>query len=344
MDKWTISNKQFFLFLFILQTGTVFISVQSRVINAAAQNAWIVFTIVSFLHIFILILFNKYYMYFQPNKLEKWMYQLYWYAVVVIFLAYIDFILQLWAFPLTPPYIVIGLLVLISLYANLSKYAVIFNISIILIPFIFLFFAMLSLSTKDLIWTNLFPIGQISIKQWVDGAGQTLYAFVGIEAYLLLRPFVKDHQAITTRKIILYQSLLTLFFVLTILYVLLFFALEEIKIVPVTIMYLLKSQEITFLQRLDLFFTYIWMTWSIISIALFMFLGLQFYKSMHKRSVKFTIVIHLILIILPLFLISREVVKKSHDVLLYGHLFFGLLFPLFIMFKGWRKALREKSN
>ncbi|TQR20687.1 GerAB/ArcD/ProY family transporter [Psychrobacillus vulpis] len=344
MAKFTISNKQLFLFLFILQTGTVFISFQSRVINAAEQNAWIVFVIVSGLHLLLLILFDKYYKYFKMNKFEKWLYQLYWYSIVVIFLTYIDFVLKLWAFPLTPAFIVISLMAIISLYANLSKYAVIFNISVILIPFIFVFFAMLSLSTKDLTWTNFFPIGEIELKQWMEGFGKTIYAFIGIEAYLILRPFVQDKKQITYRKIALYQLIFTLFFVITIIYSLLFFSLKEIQIIPVTIMYLLKSQEITFLQRLDLFFTYIWMTWSVISITLFMFLGLHLYKTMYTRSIKFTVFIHIVVSILPAFFITREMVKKLHDGLLYTHLFFGILFPLFIMLRGWRKSLREKNS
>ncbi|WP_313890793.1 GerAB/ArcD/ProY family transporter [Psychrobacillus sp.] len=343
MTKWTLSNKQLFLFLFILQTGTVFISVQSRVIKAAEQNSWLIFIAVSLFHLFILHIFNKYYKYFQLNKFEKWLYQIYWYTIVVTFLAYIDFILEVWAFPQTPAYIVISLMVIVSLYANLSKYAVALNISVILIPFIVIFLAMLSLATKDLIWTNLFPFGQIDSKQWIDGVGQTMYAFIGIEAFLILRPFVEDKKELKFRSIALYQLILTLFFVITILYVLLFFSLEEIKIIPVTIMYLLKSQEITFLQRLDLFFTYIWMTWSVISVVLFMFLGLSLYKTMYTRSIKFTVFIHFLVSILPLFLITRELVKKSHDILMYGHYFFGLLFPLFIMLKGWRKSLREKK-
>ncbi|QFF98920.1 spore gernimation protein [Psychrobacillus glaciei] len=341
MNKWTVSNKQLFLFLFIIQTGTIFITLQTRVIKAAEQNAWIVFTIVSFLHCVLLIIFNKYYKYFQLNKFEKWLFQIYWYVVVIIFLATIDFLLIVWVFPLTPHFIVIGLIVFISFYVNISKYAVPLNISVILIPFIILFLGALFLAVPDLIWTNLFPIGHIQKDQWIGGAKESLNAFIGLEAFLILRPFVQDKREIKTKQILSYQLALTLFFLITIMFTILFFPLEELKLIPVAITFLLKSQDVTFVERLDLFFTYIWMMWSIITVALFIFLGIHLYKTMHKRHFKFTVIIHLVIFICPLFLLSREILKTANDLLAYGHLFFGILLPLFILFKGWRKSLRE---
>ncbi|WP_391209243.1 GerAB/ArcD/ProY family transporter [Psychrobacillus sp. L4] len=341
MNKWTLSNKQLFLFLFIIQTGTIFITLQTRVIKAAEQNAWIVFTLVSFLHFLLLIIFNKYYKYFQLNKLEKWLYQIYWYVVVIIFLGTIDFILIVWVFPLTPHFIVIGIIVFISFYANISKYAVPLNISVILIPFIILFLGVLFLAVPDLIWTNLFPIGHIDKDQWIVGTKESLNAFIGLEAFLLLRPFVQDKREIKTKQILYYQLALTLFFLFTIIFTILFFPLEELKVIPVAIMFLLKSQDVTFVERLDLFFTYIWMMWSIITVSLFMFLGIHLYKTMHKPQLKFTVFIHLVIFICPIFLLSRDILKKANDLLVYGHLIFGILLPLFILFKGWRNSLRE---
>ncbi|MFJ8064956.1 GerAB/ArcD/ProY family transporter [Psychrobacillus sp. NPDC096426] len=342
MNKWTVSNKQLFMFLFVIQTGTIFITLQSRVINAAEQNAWIVFNLASVLHLILLIIFNKYYQYFQLNKFEKWLFQIYWYTVVIIFLATIGFLLIVWVFPLTPHWIVIGIIVFISFYANISKYAVPLNISIILIPFVFLFVGALFLSVPDLIWTNLFPLGHIDKKQWINGLEQSLDAFIGLEAFLILRPFVQDKKDLKTKQIVFYQIALTLFFLITILFSLLFFSLEDIKIIPIAIMYLLKSQGVTFVERLDLFFTYIWMTWSIITVTLFMFLGIHLYGTMHNKGhFKFTAIIHFIIFICPLFLLSRDILKKANDLLFYGHLIFGILLPLFILLKGWRKSLRD---
>lgn len=340
MNKWTLSNKQLFLFLFVIQTGTIFITLQSRIINAAGQNAWIIFTSISILHLVLLIIFNKYYRYFQLNKFEKWIFQIYWYSVVIVFLATIDFILIIWVFPLTPHFIVIGIIVFVSFYANVSKYAVPLNISVILIPFIVLFLAAILLAVPDLSWTNLFPIGHIDKAQWMGGIKQSLGAFIGIEAFLILRPFVQDKKELNTRKVIYYQIVLTVFFLFTIILSLLFFSLEELKIIPIAIMYLLKSQDVTFVERLDLFFTYIWMTWSVITVTLFMFLGIHLYSTMHKRHFQFTAIIHVIIFICPLFLLSRDVLKKANDLLMYGHVVFGVILPLFILLKGWRKSLR----
>ena len=50
-------------------------------------------------------------------------------------------------------------------------------------------------------------------------------------------------------------------------------------------MYILKSQEVTFVERLDLFFLYIWMIWSIITIALFSFSALYVHR-LHAKGIR----------------------------------------------------------
>ena len=90
-----------------------------------------------------LLLYERYYEDFKPGPIASWLYKGYWLLIIVAFISYIDYTLAVWAFPETPQFIVITIMVGISLYANLSRPETIMNLSVILIPLVPLFFVAL---------------------------------------------------------------------------------------------------------------------------------------------------------------------------------------------------------
>lgn len=91
--------------------------------------------------------------------------------------------------------------------------------------------------------------------------------------YLLYRPFLKQDTQVKGRPLFIYQLVIFVFYLISVLFTQMFFALDEIKLIPEPIMYILKSQEVTFVKRLDIFFVYIWLSWSIVTVMIF---GLSF--------------------------------------------------------------------
>ena len=189
------------------------------------------------------------------------------YSRIVAFISYIDYTLAVWAFPETPQFIVITIMVGISLYANLSRPETVMNLSVLLIPLIPLFFGSLFLAWPDFVWTNLFPVGQISGSDLLKGIIASQFTFIGIELYLFFRSHVHSGEKIKGFPLFIYQTIWMLFYLTSVVFVLLYFTLPDLKLIPEPLMYILKSQSVTFVERLDLFFIYIWMTWSIITIA-----------------------------------------------------------------------------
>lgn len=333
-----LSRTQFFLFLFIIQTGTVFLSFQTPYINVTGRDAWLVFIVVGILHYVLLLLYERYYEYFTPGPVVSWLYKGYWLLIIVSFISYINYTLKVWVFPDTPEIVVISIMVGVSLYANLSRAETVINLTVILVPLIPLFYFVLLLAWPEFIWTNLFPVAKIEGSDLLKGILVSQFTFIGIELFLFFRKHVDSTQKIKGFPLFIYQSLWMFFFFSSVLFSLLYFPLEEIVKIPEPIMYILKSQTFSFVERLDLFFIYMWMMWSIITIALFAFTTMYVHqlhaKGHRKRN---TIIFHILLVILPLFLNSKERVDMIQRSLIYFHLFFIIVVPTVVILMNRRK-------
>ncbi|MEK5038576.1 GerAB/ArcD/ProY family transporter [Sporosarcina sp. FSL K6-3457] len=337
--NFNLSRSQFFLILFIVQTGSAFFSFPAPFINASGRDAWLIFLVAATFHYIMLLFYEQNYRYFMIGPFVGWLYKGYWLFVTVIYIAYVDYTLAVWGFPETPQFIVIAILVSVSLYANLSRAETIINLSVILIPLILLFFVFLQFAWKDLVWTNLFPIGESTGAEWVKGLLKAQMAFIGIELYLFFRKHVDMKQKIKGFPLFVYQLMWLIFFFFSVLLMLLYFTLPGLERIPEPLLFLLKAQEVTFAERLDLFFLYIWTVWTIITVALLSFAALYVHRlhtnEHHKRD---TIIWHVFLFLLPLLFLSKHALTKLNDIIIYVYLVFGLLIPFIIITNNRRKS------
>lgn len=338
---WSITKLQLFMFLFVLQSGTTFINLQFRVINASNQHAWWVFIGVCAIHLMIFYMYIKGRPYFHPNRFEKGLYQLYWIFLVVVFLAKVVFISQLWVFQETPTWIIMASIAVVFIYALSARSAVVLNLPVLLGPFFMLLIGTLFLSWSELVWLNLLPLSGVEIKELINGSFQSLSAFSGMEAFLFLQPNLERDTKIKFKETTIFVAIYTVFLTLSILFTLLFFTLEEIKVVPFALMYLLKSQEVTFIERIDLIFIYLWISWSIVSIILY---GFLIYRTGTTKvpSIKSLVGPSVLVCIITSFFITRFDIRKLHDIMLYCSLLFSFFLPLLILAKGrWKRRARK---
>jgi hypothetical protein len=80
----------------------------------------------------------------------------------VVYIAYLEFTLSIWAFPATPSIVIITLIVLISYYAIIGGPHIVLSLGVLLIPLIPLVIFFLLFTSPDFVWTNLFPMGNIN--------------------------------------------------------------------------------------------------------------------------------------------------------------------------------------
>ncbi|WP_318614476.1 GerAB/ArcD/ProY family transporter [Sporosarcina sp. YIM B06819] len=333
-----LSRNQFFLLLFIAQTGTVSLSFQTPFINATGRDAWLVFIGVGIFHYVLLLIYEKNYQYFKPGPIASWLFIGYWFLILVSFISYVDYTLAVWAFPDTPQILVIAIMVGISLYANLSRAETVINLSVILVPLIPLFYILLLFAWPNYVWTNLFPIGTLDRSELIKGLLTSQFTFIGIELFLFFRKHVDQQHKVKGRPLFIYQSIWMVFFFSSVLFTLAYFPLVEIKRIPEPIMYILKTQTVSFVERIDLFFIYLWMMWSIITIAIFAFTSiyvLQLHVKGHRK--RNTIILHILLVLFPLLFLSKERVAMIQSTLPYFHLFFIMVVPTIVILMNRRK-------
>lgn len=344
--NFSLSKGQFFLLFFFIETGIIYISFQTPLISESKNKAWVLFIVATILHYLVLLFFERYYRYFYLNTFFQWVYKVYWFLMIATFLAYMVYVLASWVLPQTPEWIIIVLIVALSLYGNISRPETVINIGVMFIPLIFIFIIFLMLAVPDLTWTNLLPLEFNNYKEIIQGLIHSVFAFMGAEMYLIYRPFLQKELTLKSKQILMYQLIIFVFYLISVMFSQMFFTIEEIKLVPEPIIYILKSQEVTFVKRLDIFFVYIWLSWSIITVLIFNLTIRVVHFGIGKKGTKKTIVFyHLLLAIIPLFFVKFKVIEIMKNSFHYIILIFTFLLPiLIILWNKWRgKTCIEKQ-
>lgn len=86
-----LTKIQFFLMLFFIETGVIYISFQQGVIDYGGRDAWIMFGVASIFMYLLLFFYEKNYKFFRLGKITKWIYILYWLVVIISFLSYMQY-------------------------------------------------------------------------------------------------------------------------------------------------------------------------------------------------------------------------------------------------------------
>ncbi|MDN4607637.1 GerAB/ArcD/ProY family transporter [Sporosarcina highlanderae] len=333
----TLSRIQFFLLLFVFQTGTVFLSFQSRLIDVSGTNSWVLFILAGLLHYLQLFLFEKFHKRFNPGPFVSHLYIVYWFFIIVSFLAYINYTIAIWLFPNTPQIVTMAFMVGVSLYANTRKPETLINLPVIILPMIPFFVLFLFMALPELVWTYLFPIDVTDYKSMLKGLFFVQATFIGVEMFLFLRKYVKADEKVNGKPLFIYQSIWFLFFFTGLIFVLLFFPLNGFKFVTEPLLYLLKFQKVTFVERLDLFFLFIWISWSIITISIYIFMCIHVRKTHYKSpSNRFIILFHVLIVITSTFLATKDRIEIIRQVSIYAHIVFSVFFPAVVILMNRR--------
>jgi len=338
--KFSLTPIQFFLIIFLLQTGSVFITFQTRLLEGAGRNAWVIFICTGILHYLLLLLYERQHPRFLPGPFVSLLYKMYWIYINVLSLANILYSLAIWLYPNTPSIVLLLFIVFVSFYANCCKPDTIINLPVIIIPAILIFFFSLFFVFPDLEWTWLFPLDLKDVELVLNGFLISQVTVVGAASFLFLRKRVVTDVKMIGWPIAIYASFWFLFFFTSLVVVQLFFPLETIAIVPEALLYLLKSQKVNFVERLDLFFLFIWMMWSMITVILFAFLiRLVHAETNTGKQYKFNLLIHIVFLLVPPFFATRDRLEMLREPLVYLHLIIVVVLPIFVFIKNRRKTI-----
>ncbi|WP_339250200.1 GerAB/ArcD/ProY family transporter [Sporosarcina sp. FSL W8-0480] len=323
----TLSRLQFFLLLFVVQTGTVFVSFQRRLVFEAGTTSWVVFIVVGLMHYVLLLLYEKFYERFNPGRFVAGLYIAYWTFAIVSFLSYVNYTLSVWIFPNTPQIVTMTLIVGVSLYANTrTRIETVINLPSIILPLFPIFIVFLFMAMPDLVWTRLFPVEFTEIKPLLRGLFTAQATFIGIEFYLFLRKYVI--QKVKGIPLFIFQFSWFFFFFTILVFILLFFPVNSIAMLPEPLLHILKAQKVTFVERLDLFFLFIWVIWSVIAITLYFFMCIQTRRIYFNNESKlYTVLLHIFIIIISSYFATKDRSDLLRQLVMYPHIIFTILIP-----------------
>ncbi|MDW0115431.1 GerAB/ArcD/ProY family transporter [Sporosarcina thermotolerans] len=326
----TLSRIQFFLLLFVVQTGTVFVSFQHRLINIAGTTSWVVFIAAGLMHYVLLLLYEKFYKRFKPGRFVAGLYIAYWSFAIIAFLSYVNYTLSVWIFPNTPQIVTMAIIVGVSLYANTRRIEAVINLPSIILALFPIFIVFLFMAIPDLVWTWLFPVKLTEIKPLLRGLFMAQATFIGIEFYLFFRKYVI--QKVKGMPLFIYQLTWFFFFFTILVFILLFFPVHAITFIPEPLLHILKAQKVTFVERLDLFFLFIWVIWSVIAITLYFFMCVQARRIYFNNENKFyTVLLHCLIIIVSSYFATKDRSDMLRQLIVYPHILFTILIPAVVI-------------
>ncbi|MER2126158.1 GerAB/ArcD/ProY family transporter [Solibacillus sp.] len=327
-----LTKLQLFLLMFVMQTGFVYISYQNVLISHGARDSTIQFLIIAFVFFLQILFFERMHQYFILNRFTKTLYLIYWFFYIIVIVLYITYVLTSWVFPNTPNSVLISLFLFVCFYASVSRPETAINIGVVLLPMLVLFILFMLRAIPNLHVTNLLPLFQESKESWMMGLIYATYAFGGAEAFVMLRKYVVTSGRINNKVLAIYSTVLTCFYLFSILFTLMFFALDEIKLIPEPILYILHSQEVTFVKRLDLFFIYIWLSWSLVAIVNYVLMMRLVYFEKKSKAPKLQVFILFAGIgIISTLIIRFSVLDFLKNYLVYLNIFFTFILPFLII-------------
>ncbi|UQW96248.1 spore germination protein [Rummeliibacillus sp. G93] len=337
--NFTITKVQLFLMLFFRTTGIIFIAYPEIIINAGGRDSWIMFLISAVIIFIQLCLYEKFYKYFEPGKLTRWIFILIWIFLLIFSFIYMQYTLNIWVEQKTPNSITLVIMLFISYYISVSRPSTVVNMPVFLIPFVFIFVFFLFYTLPQLSFSQIFPIGTSTGHQWIKGTLFGLSSFTGLESYLILRKFVLTEDKVRFKDILIYQLTITLFVAFIILIVEMYFAKASLPYITEPVLYILKSIEVTFVKRLDVFFLYMWLAWSIISCSLIILnIRIIYFQKARKHPKLAMALVHIILFFGSIGFINIRVVEFLRDHFQYLYIPVTVLLPLFIIWNNKRRG------
>lgn len=338
-----LTRIQLFLILFYFETGVIYISFQQKLIKEGGRDAWMMFTSIAIITYFLLLFYEKYYRYFIVGVVTSWLYIFYWLLIIVSFLSYLQFTLNAWVIQNTPSYVTIFAIVLISAYINASRPSTIVNLGVLMIPLVVVFVVFILLATHELRFSNILPLGTSTMNQWIAGLNRSFIPFIGIESYLLLRNYVLKGEKISGMPLFIFHFIVSVFLGASVIGTEFYFVMKEMDLIHDPIIYILKSQQVTFVKRLDIFFVYIWMAWSIITINLYLFMiRIVLFTKKKRYSKVIMYILYGVIILGSLFSLNITPIEFIREYLVYTFYPFAIILPIFIIW--WNKRREFKCE
>ena len=320
-EKNSITPGQLMFLVLQTQIGVGVFFLPSEVHAIANGDAWISLLIASLyvqLFVFIIWSLNKRFPSFTlydylPKLLGKVLGKVIHAAYILFFMIEGSFILarygriiENWILMRTPKWVVIGLMALLCWYLareNLRTIARFFVLTSILI---LLMVIIASFSyTVHVNFLYILPIGDAGWWNIFRGSHESMHSMIGYELLLICYPFTQGRSIDKLKAVSIATAFSSIFYVFLVLTTLVVFSPEEMKLLPLPVLYMVKALSFTLFERPDLYFFSIWSVICATSIISYMFFAAKgisnLFNQEHKyrKIVSYTALLFFVLAIIP---------------------------------------------
>ncbi|ERI08576.1 GerAB/ArcD/ProY family transporter [Aneurinibacillus aneurinilyticus] len=301
----TITQGQLTFFIFQTQIGVGLLSLPFAVAKIAHGDGWISTLLIGFfiqLCIFLIWALNRRFptlsLYeFMPQIIGKpvaffftLLYSLYFIGIGGVVLLLFSNIINNWVFDVTPRWALILLMVSAGIYLARENIRIIarFHVFISFFAFILIFLACMAYAHIDIRY--ILPIGHSGALNIIKASSEALLSMLGFEALLVIFPYVENNEKGVLKAMSIANLIATSLSTFLVFTCLIVFSPQEILVIPQPMLYMLKSFTFTVIERLDLFFLSIWITFAVTSFVSYLYLaskglGYAFHKNRHKNAV-----------------------------------------------------------
>lgn len=332
----SITKTQLFFLIIKTQIGIGLLSLPSVIQNSAGGDAWIsVLGSGAVIQLLILVYWHLCSRYPGKNLSEMTVlffgkyvghavnFVYYGFFVVVAGYActlYVKLI-KVWLLPLTPSWVLLFLIIVVSIYLAVEDLRVISRFYQISSVLLFVLLAM-SLSTffNEVHISNILPVGQSGLSPIVTGGEKTFFAMLGFEVILFFAERVKDSPRGIMKTLTVANWFVTLFYAYFVFICLIGFSQEALSKIKEPVLFLLRGITFQLLDRLDLIFLSIWiipMSTTIVSYLCLAGKSLAKARTPYRRMVYFSGVL---IFSLACYLSARESLEAFSKWMEYGYL------------------------
>lgn len=348
MNKNQINGPQLFLILIHSQIGVGMISLSNEVHMKAKTDSWISAIIAGLFIQCLIFVFSVLINRFPESNLFEiieivigkvlgktltFLYCCYFIVIGALLFAQYTVILKSWMLPLTPKWVLICALGIITVYIAIDNLHVITRFFILASIVLFIFLGFVIFSLKDANYTYIMPIGIAGFKNILQGALITSLSYQGFEYALFFAPFVLAKKNTVIKTMTFTNVFVTLFYTFVILATQLFFSSKELKLIPEPIFYLVKSFSFKVIERPDLIFTSLWLVLVVTSTAVLFFITSFTANSLfnNKKRTPHVFVTVTISLILSLCLKGEDQIAYFSNMYRPFFLAFSIVIPILIL-------------
>ncbi|MCR8658730.1 GerAB/ArcD/ProY family transporter [Paenibacillus endoradicis] len=355
---------QFQLFFIILQTqiGIGVISLPYDVYRISSNDAWIsVFIAGLFIQIGIIVIWLLCRQYPQQTIFElmgnivgkyiayilKIGYFTYFFLSAILIAFQFGEKVNIWILPLTPIWVIIVLLILISVYCVKENLKVMARFFVVVSLLLVVLLAFTLFVLKDINFLYILPIGESGFSNMVKGSTKATFAFQGFELMLVVMPYCLGKGIGKLKVALTANGFVTIFYTYLTFITITYFGTAALKFIPEPILYIMKFKYFNIIDRVDLVFFSIWVVSVATSFMMYLYLSSIGITHMFRKTDRTNFVYFsgaaMLIIVLSIPVNNKVIQALENFTNIYGILFLFIV-PLTLLVVSVIRNKKEKED